>query len=240
MKYQLATRFDKEFLKENIMGPNPAKLLEEMLALHPLEAGQTVLDLGCGRGVTSIMLAREYGLKVFATDLWIPATDNYRRFQDAGLTREQIVPIHAEAHDLPFAEEFFDAAVCVDSYQYFGLDPEYLGKHLLPLVKHGGKLLLLAPGFRKDVHDNLPPELLLSWRPEDLDTIHDCEYWRKVVSATEGMEILALEELPREHFDECWNEWLETENEYAVHDRLSMRAGAGKYMNFVVIALRRL
>lgn len=240
MNYQRAITFDKAFLKENIMGPNPAKLLEEMLTLYPLEAGQTVLDLGCGRGVTSILLAREYGLKTFATDLWIPATENYRRFQDAGLTREQIVPIHAEAHDLPFAEEFFDAAVCVDSYQYFGLDPEYLGKHLLPLVKHGGLLLLLAPGFRKDVHDDLPPELLLSWSAEDLNTIHDCEHWRKVVSATKGMEILALEELPREHFYECWNEWLETENPYAVHDRLSMNAGAGEYMNFVVIALRRL
>ena len=240
MNYQHANTFDKAFLKENIMGPNPAKLLEEMLTRYPLEAGQTVLDLGCGRGVTSILLAREYGLKTFATDLWIPATENYRRFQAAGLTREQIVPIHAEAHDLPFAEEFFDAAVCVDSYQYFGLDPEYLGKHLLPLVKHGGLLLLLAPGFRKDVHDNLPPELLLSWSAEDLDTIHDCEHWRKVVSATKGMEILALEELPREHFYECWNEWLETENPYAVHDRLSMNAGAGEYMNFIVIALRRL
>ncbi len=240
MQYKLATKFDKDFLKENIMGPNPAKLLEEALTLFPLEAGGTVLDLGCGRGVTSIMLAKEYGLRVFATDLWITATDNFRRFTKAGLTREQIVAIHADAHELPYAEEFFDAAVCIDSYQYFGLDPEYLGKHLLPLVKHGGKLILLAPGFRKDVHENLPPELLLSWTPEALDTIHDCEHWRKVISATEGIEILALQELDREHFDECWKEWLDTDNEYAVGDRASMNAGAGDWMNFVLIALRRL
>ena len=240
MQYQLATKFDKDFLKENIMGPNPAKLLEETLALYPLKAGSTVLDLGCGRGVTSIMLAKEYGLRVFATDLWISATDNFERFNAAGLTREQIVPIHADAHEMPYAEEFFDAAVSIDSYQYFGLDPEYLGKYLLPLVKRGGNLILLVPGFRKDVHDHMPPELLLSWRPEDLDTIHDCDHWRRVVSATSGIEILTVEELSREHFDECWQEWLDTDNEYAVGDRASMNAGAGKWMNFVLIALKRL
>ena len=43
-------------LKNNSMGPNPAKLLEELMNRFPLEAGQTIMDLGCGQGVTSIML----------------------------------------------------------------------------------------------------------------------------------------------------------------------------------------
>lgn len=238
MKYKLANRFEKDFIRENIMGPNPAKLLEETLALYPLEAGATVLDLGCGRGVTSIMLAKEYGLRVFATDLWIEATENYKRFAEAGLTREQIVPIHADARELPYAEEFFDAAVSIDAYHYFGLDEGYLGRHLLPLVKHGGLLLFVVPGFHRDVHANLPPELLLSWSREDLDTLHDCDHWRAVISATNGVEVLSICEM--ESFKECWRDWLETDNEYAVGDRPSMQAGAGRLMNFVLIALRRL
>ena len=51
------------------------------------------------------------------------------------------------------------------------------------------------------------------------------------------MEIESIFEM--EDFDECWNEWLATDNEYAVQDRLSMNAGAGKYMNFVAMALKR-
>ncbi len=237
MQYKKANRFDQSFLKENIMGPNPAKLLEELLEAYPIPANSTVLDLGCGRGVTSIMLAKEYGLRVFAADLWISATDNWNRFRQFGLTDREIVPIHAEAHDLPFADEFFDVIVSIDSYHYYGLDKEYLGKHLLPLVKPGGWLLFVVPGFHKDIHDNIPEEMLLSWSAEDLDTLHDADYWKDILSATEGVEIVSISEMA--HCLECWQDWLETDNEYAVNDRKAMNAGAGAYMNFLAIALRR-
>ena len=237
MNYPRANRMNPDLIKHNIMGPNPAKLLEELLNKFPLEPGQTVMDLGCGQGVTSIMLVKEYGLKVFAVDLWISASENWQRFRKEGLTREQIVPIHEDAHQLPFADEFFDAVVSIDSYHYFGLDKAYLGKHLLPLVKPGGDLLLVVPGFHRDVHADIPKELLLTWSAEDLDTIHDADYWRDVISATDGVEIIAIEEM--ESNENCWEDWLATDNEYAVMDRAPMNAGAGKYMNFVAIALKK-
>ena len=238
MNYPRADRMNPDLIKHNIMGPNPAKLLEELLNKFPLEPGQTVMDLGCGQGVTSIMLVKEYGLKVFAVDLWISASENWQRFRKEGLTREQIVPIHEDAHQLPFAEEFFDAVVSIDSYHYFGLDKAYLGKHLLPLVKPGGYLLLVVPGFHRDVHADIPKELLLTWSAEDLDTIHDADYWRDVISATDRVEIIAIEEM--ESNENCWEDWLATDNEYAVMDRAPMNAGAGKYMNFVAIALKKM
>ena len=37
------------------------------------------------------------------------------------------MPIHAEAHRLPFASEFFDVIVSIDAYQYFGTADLYLG-----------------------------------------------------------------------------------------------------------------
>ena len=129
--------YDAAFVNENMMGPNSIKILEEMAGSLSLERGKRVLDLGCGRGLTSIFLAKEYDVTVFAVDLWIDATENYRRFKEFGL-EDRIVPVHSEAHDLPFAQEYFDMAVCVDAYHYFGVEEGYLDRHLATMVKKGG------------------------------------------------------------------------------------------------------
>jgi cyclopropane fatty-acyl-phospholipid synthase-like methyltransferase len=51
-----------------MMGPNSIKLLEELLANHFIKHGGLVLDLGCGQGLTSLFLVKEYGFKVIAAD----------------------------------------------------------------------------------------------------------------------------------------------------------------------------
>ena len=44
---------------------------------------------------------------------------DYEAIVDAGVDK-LVTPIHAEAHTLPFAADFFDAIVSLDAYQYFG------------------------------------------------------------------------------------------------------------------------
>ena len=237
MEYTRSNRYDITLVREKIMGPNPIKLEEELLADHRIPQGATVMDLGSGQGLTSVFLVKEYGFRVFAADLWSNPTENKRFFDQMGLTTEQIIPIHADANDLPFAEEFFDAVISTDSYHYFGRDPEYLGKHLLPFVKHGGYLYIVVPGMKKDCHDNLPAELLLSWTPDQLDYLHDTTYWTNIICQTEGIEILSIHEM--ESNEEVWNDWLACDNEYARGDRKSMEAGGGRYLNFVAIVLQR-
>ena len=67
---------------EMLLGPNSLRILEELLMKYPLilSSDSTVLDLGCGMGLTSFALAKETGVKVYANDLWILAEDNKRRF----------------------------------------------------------------------------------------------------------------------------------------------------------------
>ncbi len=237
MKYILNKKYDLPVIHEKIMGPNPLKLLEELLLDHDIPQGATVMDLGSGQGVTSVFLAKEYGFRVFAADLWSDPTDNMRFFNQMGLSSERIIPIHADAVELPFAHEFFDAVVCVDSYNYFGRDRQYLGEHLLPFVKHGGYIYIAVPGMKKDLHDALPPELLLSWTAEDLATIHDASYWSELLGWTDAAEILSIHEM--EGNKELWDDWLACDNEYARGDRKSMEAGGGKYLNFIAMVLRR-
>ena len=187
--------------------------------------------------MTSIFLAKEYGFTVYAADLWSDPAENQKFFDAQGVPREQLIPVKADATNLPFEKEFFDGVVSVDSYNYFGRDPLYLDEKLLPFVKPGGYLYFVIPGMKKDLHEDLPPELLLSWTPEQLDYMHDLCYWRDLLSQTQGAELLEIKET--EGNEELWQDWLAQENEYAINDRKSMEAGAGKYLNFIKMVLQK-
>lgn len=237
MRYIRSEKYNTPELQAKIMGPNPVKLEEELLIGHRIPQGAVVCDLGSGQGLTSVFLAKEYGFTVYAADLWSDPEENRRFFDKMGLDRKQIIPVKADAEKLPFEREFFDAVVSVDSYNYFGRNERYLDDSLLPFVKRGGYIYIAIPGMKRDCHGCLPPELLLSWTPEQLEYMHDVAYWRAMVGKCEGAEVLTVKEM--ESNDEVWADWLAQENEYAVGDRKSMEAGGGKYLNFIEIVLRK-
>ncbi len=237
MKYVLSEKYNTPKLMEKIMGPNPIKLEEELLQDCKIPKNAVVCDLGSGQGLTSVFLAKEYGFKVYAADLWSEPEENMKFFKEMGLSEKEIVPVKADATDLPFEKEFFDAVVSTDSYNYFGRDPKFADEKLLPFVKSGGYVYITIPGMKKDCHDDLPKELLLSWTPEQMDYMHDTDYWKKILSECKSAKVISVSEM--ESNDEVWADWLKQENEYAVGDRKSMEAGGGKYLNFIKIVLQK-
>ena len=237
MKYIKTEKYNNELINQKIMGPNPLKLEEELMNDNKTKAGSVVMDLGSGQGITSVFLAKEYGFKVYAADLWSEPGENQKFFEQMGLSKEKIVAVKADATDLPFEKEFFDAVVCTDSYNYFGRDEKYLDEKLLPYVKKEGYIYIAIPGMKKDCHDNIPKELLLSWTPEQLDYIHDIAYWKNIISKSKDSEMISISEM--ESNEECWNDWLKCDNEYAKNDKKAIDAGAGKYLNFIAIVLRK-
>lgn len=217
-----------------MMGPNAMKLLEELAGIWQLGRPDLVLDLGCGMGLTSIFMAKEYGWNIIASDLWVDPTDNYKTFKNEGVL-DRIIPIRAEAHELPYARESFDLVVSVDAYQYFGYEEGYLETHLLPLLKPGCSILIAVPGVKEELGNDLPAEMALSWTREDISTFHSIEWWKALLEGTEGLK--ALEVIEMKSFDVCWQEWLDCDNPHAIGDRPAMEGGAGKYMNFIAIRL---
>ena len=235
MKYTKSEKYND--LMSKIMGPNPIKLTEELLQDCKILPGQKVCDLGSGMGLTSVFMAKEYGFTVYAADLWSDPAENAEFFRQQGLNGNRIIPVKADAENMPFEKEFFDALVCVDSYNYFGRNKEFLDKKLLPFLKSGSYIYLCITGMKKDLHRSLPKELLLSWSPEQLDYIHDIDYWTDIVSASDDSEIVDISEM--ESNEEVWHDWILQDNEYAVGDRAAINAGACKYLNFIRIVLRK-
>lgn len=185
------------------MGPNPLYLLEDLCQNLDLKSGMKVLDMGCGKGLTSIFLAKEYGVTVFANDLWISAKDNLKRFEDAGVS-DKVYPIHADAHTLPYAEGFFDVAISVDSYHYYGAGENYFPDVFSKLVKKGGQFGIVVPGLTREFEKGYPDTLEHLWIPE-LYTFHSKEWWQKLWAKTKLCEVTACYEIEKPK--EIWRSW---------------------------------
>lgn len=202
-RYPRVEKYDGSWIAEHWMRPHPLWLLEKLCEHLDLKPGMKVLDMGCGKGLTSVFLAREFGVTVFANDLWISPTENLRRFEAAGVT-DRVFPIHAEAHALPYAEGFFDAAISIDSYQYFGADELYFPCTFSKLVRPGGQLGIVVPGLTREFDKGYPETLKELWAGE-LFSFHSSMWWRRLWEKTGLAEITACYDMadPKE----IWRPW---------------------------------
>jgi SAM-dependent methyltransferase len=240
-EFPRASQYDAGWILSNQMGLNALWLTEWLAQGMELTPGMRVLDLGCGKALSSIFLAREYGVQVWATDLWITATENRTRIEAAGLS-DRVFPIHADARSLPYAEEFFDAIVCVDAYIYFGTDDLYLD-YIQKYVKPGCQIGIVVPGFMREPEGPLPDHLRPFWAQECW-TWHTAAWWRHLWSRTSLVDVQHADNLP--DGSNLWLLWKKArrlagdQSPGLESDIQVLEADKGEYMGFVrVIANRR-
>lgn len=140
-----------------------------------------------------MFLAKEFGVTVFANNLWISATENLKRFEEAGVA-DLVFPIYAEAHTLAYAEGFFDAAISIDSYQYYGAGETYFPCTYSKLVKNGGQFGIVVPGLMREFDKGYPDTLKEYWEG-DMFSFHSKNWWRHLWEKTEIVEITACYEM---------------------------------------------
>jgi SAM-dependent methyltransferase len=156
-EFPRSSAYDRDWMLDNQMGPNALWLCEWLTAAMPLGPGMRVLDLGCGRAMSSVFVAKEFGARVWAADLWMSPDGNWRRAVEAGV-EDRVCPLRAEAHALPFAQGFFDAVISVDAYHYFGTDELYLA-YLAGFVRPGGSIGVVVPGLARELEGGPPAHL---------------------------------------------------------------------------------
>jgi cyclopropane fatty-acyl-phospholipid synthase-like methyltransferase len=198
--YPRSSAYDAAWTYRNSMGPNALWLVDALTQVLPLEPGMRVLDLGCGTAITSIFLAREHDVEVFAADLWIEPTLNLPRIAEGGVS-DRVFPIEAEAHALPFARGYFDAIVSIDSYHYYGTDVRYLS-YLAQFVKPGGVIGSMVPGNAIDPDDQPDAQVEHTAFGADFSTFRSADWWARHFRRTGGIDVTRAEMLPGGH--ELW------------------------------------
>jgi SAM-dependent methyltransferase len=232
-------KYRKYFTKECLMGPNSFRLLDELLRRSPGGVSfDRTLDLGCGMALTSVFLANETPAKqVYAFDLWVSASDNLRRIRSLRL-EDRIIPIHGDAMDMPFAHDWFDTVVSVDSYHYFGAKKGVFAEKILPFVRKGGQVMIAVPGLKEEPQGEMK-ELFKTWAEgDDALTFKTVRWWKELLEEECGNRC-DIEVTEGECFDAAWEDWFSTGHEYGLRDREFLNRGLDRILNFVMMYIRK-
>ena len=216
-------------------GANPLWLTEWLASALDLRRGMRILDLGCGRALSSIFLCREFEVHVWAVDLWFSTSENLQRIRDAGV-ENGVYPIHSDARSLPFANDFFDAIISIDSFQYYGTDDLYL-TYLSRFVKPGGQIAIAGAGVMREI-EGLVPERLASWWEPAMYCLHSAGWWRSHWEKMGPVNIELADSMP-----DGWRFWVEWQKVVAPENLAEIRAiegDAGELMGYIrAVAQRR-
>ena len=230
-----SSHYHPDWIRASVSGGANSLWLSEWLATAlDLRPGMRVLDLGCGRAASSIFLHREFGVQVWATDLWFSAAENTERIRDAGV-EQGVTAMHADARALPFEAAFFDAIVSIDSFIYYGTDDLYL-QYLARFVKPGGQIGIAGAGLMREIEISLP-EHLRAWWTSDLWCLHSAPWWRWHWARTGIMNVEVADAMP-----DGWQRWLDWHKAIAPDNAAeiaALEADRGKYLGYVRMTGRR-
>ncbi len=199
--------YSRDDMYRDFFGGGGLYLVARMLRLLNLQPGQTVLDLGCGKGESSVYMAKHYGVQVKALDLWTSAEFLSHKFAERGVSG-QTTAIQADATQLlPYDENGFDAIFCMNSFNFYGAEPGFLA-HLLRHLKAGGRLCIgsevLSTEFTPEqlakppyvfAFNLPPPNENVNVFEGDFIKQHSPGWWRDFLQASGLLDVVTCYEL---------------------------------------------
>jgi len=234
-RFLRSSKYHPDWILSSVSGGANSLWLTEWLAeALDCRPGMRVLDLGSGLAMSSVFLRREFGVQVWATDLWFSASNNLQRARDAQVD-DGVFPIHADARALPFATEFFDAIVSIDSFPYYGTDDLYLN-YLARFVKPGGAIGVAGAGLTQEIEGDVPTHLRAWWEP-GLSCLHSAAWWRRHWARTGIVDVSVADTLP-----DGWQMWIDWQKVVAPDNAVELQAleaDRGNYLGYVRVVARR-
>lgn len=124
--------------------PGGMAATRELISLCHIGAESYVLDVGCGVGATPVYLATATGCRVVGVDLLDEMVEQARRRADAAGVADRVEFRTADAQDLPFEDNLFDAVVS-ESVNVF-LDVKHRAMSEYVRVSRSGGYVGMAEG----------------------------------------------------------------------------------------------
>jgi ubiquinone/menaquinone biosynthesis C-methylase UbiE len=95
----------------NMLHPGGLKSTLDLLEGLQINNSHKVLDIGCGRGVNSVLMAKKYGCKVVGIDIIEESIEKAKKFAKRKGVEELVEFRVADAQNLPFEQDEFDITI---------------------------------------------------------------------------------------------------------------------------------
>jgi SAM-dependent methyltransferase len=223
VQYPELQEYSRQECYQDFFGGGGLYLAARMARTMCLKADDLVLDLGCGKGSTSLFLAKHYGVRVIALDLWTSAEFLRQKFTSQGYG-EQITPVQMDVTEpLPFPIDYFNSIFCMNSFNFYGGHHAFLA-HLLKHLKSGGELCIGSEVLTAEFTETQiahPPQVYAFRLPspnehvnvfeDDFKKQHTPSWWRDLFQSSGLLQVEFCSEL--EDADILYEELVRYEHE---------------------------
>jgi ubiquinone/menaquinone biosynthesis C-methylase UbiE len=216
--FPLSDKYKKDWIIKNSLGENVLYNLESLTDILDIEPGMRILDLACGKAISAIFLSNEFDTQVWAVDNLISPTENYHRIKDLNCDKF-VFPLKCNAKDLPFADEYFDMIICVDSFMYFGTDDKYI-PYISRLLKKEGVLGIVDICFSKEINSiDEAPQFIKNSYHDRWYYVHSLDWWKTHVEKSGLLKIMTAEITPENELIK--NEYIKDIKQKGVKDEIA-------------------
>jgi ubiquinone/menaquinone biosynthesis C-methylase UbiE len=118
---------------------------DRTLPMLNLAAGKILLDVACGSGGPALRIAERTGCSIVGVDIHedAVATANSQAAQ-RGMRERAAFQVEDATEHMSFADEHFDAIICIDAINHLGDRPHVISE-FARLLKPGGRMLITDP-----------------------------------------------------------------------------------------------
>lgn len=184
------SNYERELVRKYSVGGNVLYSTEALAKSMKISPGMKVLDLGCGKALSSVFLAKEYQVHVWAVDKFFSARRNFELVQ-LFHCEENVHPLDLDARMLPFPDNYFDCIISVNAFTYFGTDDKYL-PYISRFLKPGGQIGITDICFAQEIETvNEIPDFLRETFYDYWYHIHSLNWWENKWLKTGLLESVA-------------------------------------------------
>jgi ubiquinone/menaquinone biosynthesis C-methylase UbiE len=166
-----------------ILHPGGLKKTFEMAEYCKISKDSRILDIGSGKGVTAINLAKRYGCSIIGIDLSSKMIEYAKKSVEAKELSQRISFMNLDAQELPFDNNSFDVVFAECSTVLMNKEKAF--KEFIRVTKPGGYIGDLEMSWQKNPEKRMVDRAFEIWEGFSTKTFDEWRVFYKEMGLTE-------------------------------------------------------